>query len=82
MKRLIDNHVKTIRFGDTYYTYCRLWDSPENDGFTESHRVGKGKSQDESVAEFMKFEEKRQSILEEVIKELINFEKENSNENE
>lgn len=77
MKRLIDNHVKTIRFGDIYYTYCRLWDSPENDEFTESHRVGKGKSKEESVAEFMKFEQNRQSILEKVRKELMNLEKEN-----
>ena len=82
MKKLIDKHVKTIRFGDTYYTYCRLWDSPENDEFTESHRVGKGKSKEESVEEFMKFEVKRQSMLEKVKNELAEFEKEKINENE
>ena len=64
MKKLIDEYIRTIKQGDTYFTYCSLWDDPKN---TErefpNHRVGVGSTKQESLNEFMEHENKRQDLL-------------------
>lgn len=68
MKKLIDEHIKTIKKGETYYTYCTLWDDPNSTkekGFPND-AVGIGKTKQESIDEFMKHEAKRQKLLEKI----------------
>ena len=67
MKKLIDEWIVTVKDDNTYYTYCSLWDDPENDNIPfPNHRVGIGKTKDESFKSFMKHEESRQKLLEKI----------------
>ena len=72
MKKLIDEYIETVKEENTYYTYCSLWDNPEKPsehGFP-NHRVGVGKTKQESLDNFMKHEKERQALLE-IIKEKL-----------
>lgn len=73
MKKLIDEHIKTIKKGETYYTYCTLWDDPnctKDKGFP-NEAVGVGKTKQESIDEFMKFEQKRQDLIDTINERLL-----------
>ena len=64
MKKLIDEFIRTIKRDDTYYTYCSIWDDPKNkDREFPNHRVGVGKTKQESHEMFMAHEAKRQKLL-------------------
>ncbi len=64
MLKLIDDHVETIEHDGMFYTYCTLWDNPDNEEVVfPSERVGVGKTKNESHAKFMEHEKKRQELL-------------------
>lgn len=64
MKKLIDEYIETIKSGETYYTYCTLWDDPENENVEfPNDRVGVGRSKKESYDKFMEHKTKRQELL-------------------
>ena len=50
--------IKTIKVDDVYMTYNEYWDDPDTeiDGYTfPNHRVGKGLTKEESVADFERY---------------------------
>lgn len=72
LKKLIDEHIETVKENNTYYTYCTLWDNP-----MQTHKpfpneaVGVGKTKQESIDEFMKFEQKRQDLIDTINERLL-----------
>jgi len=65
MKNLINDHIKQIKMGDEIMTYCKLWDSADNEDFP-THRVAVAKTRDESMAKFMEMEKKRQELIDSI----------------
>lgn len=68
MKKLIDEWIKTIKKDNQFYTYCSLWDNPNNpkDKPFPNEAVGIEKTKEASFDNFMKFEAKRQKLLEKI----------------
>lgn len=67
MKKLtsVENNLKTIKVGDTFCTYCTLWDNPQNDDIQfPNSRVAVGKTKEESLKKFEQMEVKRKVLLE------------------
>lgn len=64
MRKLIDQFIKTIKKDNLYYTFCTLWDDPENDNKPfPNEAVGVGTTKQESIDKFTKHEEERQHLL-------------------
>lgn len=67
LKKLIDEHIETVKENNTYYTYCTLWDNPQNEDIPfPNNRVATGKTKEESLSKFEQMEVKRKELLEKV----------------
>ena len=66
--------IKTIKVDDVYMTYNEYWDNPdvEEDGYEfPNHRVGQGKTKQESIDQFEKYIEENYKPLLSSVKENI-----------
>lgn len=63
----VANNIVTDKKDGLYYTYCTLWDNPQNEDIPfPNNRVATGKTKEESLSKFEQMEVKRKELLEKV----------------